>query len=240
MATLILSDPLIAVGDLDVSGDSSQAALEYGADEVEDTRFGAGTHVFAAGTLKTVSMSFSGRFEASGVGSTDQRMFDQLAKEAELSITPTRNDGDTAYLMKSARLQYSPSGSIGERFDFEASLNARGDLVRGKLLHDAQVTANATGTAVQLGAVGSDETLYAALHVVSASGSSPTLDVTIESDGDSSFAAPTTRITFDQATGRTSQWKSLAGAVADDWFRIDATVGGTNPDFTFIVTAGIL
>lgn len=240
MTTLILQDPMIALGDLDVSPDSSQLSLEHSADEVDDTRFGANTHAFATGTLKTVQASFSGRFEASGDGSADQRLFDRLNTEGELSITPTRNDGDIAYLMRAVRLQYSPSGSIGERFDFEASLNARGDLVRGQLLHDAKVTASGTGTAVQLGTVGTDETLYAALHVVQVAGSSPTLDVTIESDDDSSFPSPVDRITFDQATGRTSQWKTLAGAIADDFYRVNFTVGGTSPEFAFIVTAGVL
>lgn len=238
MSTLILKNPLIAVGDIDASGDLSQGSMEVSADEVEDTRFGMNTHQFAPGALQTVSASVSGRWEG-GDGRIDQRMFDRLNTEGPLSMTPTRSDGDRAYLMRAVRMSYTPSGQIGERFDFESSLSAYGDLVRGKLAHDGQVTSSGDGSAVQLATLDADETLYGALHVVAAAGTSPTLDVTVDSDTDSGFSAPTTRLTFSQATGRTSEWQSQAGAIADDWFRVSWTVGGTSPDFTFIVTLGI-
>lgn len=241
MSTLILKNAMFAVGDLDVSGDLSEGSIAYSADEVEDTRFGMNTHQFATGTLKTVSASLSGRWEG-GLGNVDQRLFDNLnANDEPFSCTPTRGDGDTAFLMQAVTLSYEPGAPVGERFDFSAGLNARGDLVRGKLLHDATQTASGTGTAVQVGSVASGETLYAALHVVAFSGTNPTLDVKIESDDASGFASPVDRITFAQATGRTSEWKSLAGAVADDWYRVNFTIGGTSsPSFTFIVTIGIL
>lgn len=238
MATLILTNPLVALGDLDVSGDLNQVQLEYALDEVDDTRFGMNTHAVAPDPLATVNGSMSGRWEG-GDGNVDDRLFANLGAIGNLSLTPTRGDGDTAYLMQTVRMSYQPSGAIGERFNFEASLSARGDLIRGHLLHDAQVTASGTGSAVDVGTVGSDETLYAALHVVAASGTSPTLDVKIESDDASGFSSPVDRITFDQATDRTSQWKTLDGAVADNFFRVNHTVGGTNPDFLYIVTIGI-
>lgn len=238
MTTLILKNPLVALGDLDVSGDLNQVTLEYSLDEVEDTRFGMNTHAVAPGTLATVNGSMSGRWEG-GDGNVDDRLFDNLGTVGNFSLTPTRNDGDTAYLMQSVRMNYQPSAAVGERFTFEASLNARGDLIRGHLLHDAQVTSSGTGTAVDVGTVASDETLYAALHVVSASGTSPTLDVKIESDDASGFASPVDRITFTQAAGRTSEWKTLGGALGDNFYRVNFTVGGTNPDFTFIVTTGV-
>lgn len=238
MATLILKNPLIAVGDVDASGDLSSGQLDYSADEVDDTRFGMDTHVVVGG-LKSVSAQMSGRWEG-GDGRIDQRMFDDLSTEGPLSFTPTRGDGDRAYLMRAVRLSYSPGASVGERLDFEASVNARGDLVRGRLLHDAQQSASGAGTAVQVGAVGSGEALYAALHVVAASGTAPTLDVTVESDDASGFASPVGRIAFAQATGRTAEFASLAGPIADDFYRVSFALGGTNPDFTFVVTLGVL
>lgn len=239
MATLILRNPLIALGDIDMSADLNQVQLDYGADEVDDTRFGMNTHQLAPDPLKTLSASVNGRFNAVE-GGLDGRLFNNLAAEGAFSLTPTRNDGDTAYLSKLVRLSYSPGASIGERLSFEANLAGTTDLVRGQLLGDVQATASGTGTALQLGTLSSSQTLYAALHVVAVSGTSPTLDVKIESDDASGFASPVDRITFAQATGRTSEWASAAGAIADDWFRINYTIGGTNPDFTFIVTAGIL
>jgi hypothetical protein len=56
------------------------------------------------------------------------------------------------------------------------------------------------------------------------------------------MSSPTTRVTFSQATGRTSQWATpVAGAITDDWWDISWTIGGTGgPDFTFVAVVGIL
>ncbi len=101
-------------------------------------------------------------------------------------------------------------------------------------------TSSSSGTGRQIGAVSSTQTLYAALHVISASGTSPTLDVKVQSDDNSGFTSATDRITFTQATDVTSEWGSVGGAITDDYWRITYTVGGTSPSFAFAVTAGIV
>jgi hypothetical protein len=121
--------------------------------------------------------------------------------------------------------------------------SSTGPVVRGLLVHPSNVsrTSSSTGTGRQLGAVAAGKSMYAALHVISASGTNPTLDVILQSDDNASFTSATSRITFTQATGRTSQLSSVAGAITDDYWRVSYTIGGTNtPTFAFAVTAGII
>jgi hypothetical protein len=136
-----------------------------------------------------------------------------------------------------------PSGDVGQLAKFSAQFKGNGLFIGdGTILQspDAAETATTDGTALQLGALASGETLYAVLHVLSAS-AADTLDVIVESDSAEAFdQSPETQITFTQATAITSQWLSVAGPVTDDWWRVGITIGGTDPSFRFVVAAGIV
>jgi len=85
-----------------------------------------------------------------------------------------------------------------------------------------------------------ESTLYAGLHVTAFAGTSPTLDVLIESDSGSGFGTASSRIAFTQNTGSIqSQWGSVNGAVTDTYWRTKMTIGGSGPSFTVYVTLGI-
>jgi hypothetical protein len=123
--------------------------------------------------------------------------------------------------------------------------SSTGPVVRGTLLHPSNVsrTSTSTGTGRQLGAVVAGKSMYAALHVISASGTNPTLAVILQSDDNAGFTTATSRITFSTATASANraQLSSVAGAITDDYWRISYTIGGTStPTFAFAVTAGIL
>ena len=84
------------------------------------------------------------------------------------------------------------------------------------------------------------KSMYAALHVISVSGTSPTLDVIVQSDDNSGFTTPTNRITFSQTGAVGAEWGSVAGAVTDDYWRVSYTIGGSDtPTFAFAVTCGL-
>lgn len=152
--------------------------------------------------------------------------------------------GSVAFLMKGIALEYTAiEGNVGDlAMGRMKSMTSTGPLARGALLHPSNVnrTSSSTGAAVQLGAIVAGKRLYAALHVLSFSGSSPTLDVKVQSDDNSGFTSATDRITFAQAVGKTSELKSVAGAITDDYWRVSYTIGGSgSPTFAFAVTAGI-
>ena len=147
-----------------------------------------------------------------------------------------------AMLFLTRLLQYRTPGVVGTLLPFDIAASGQGTPgVFGYLMGLGSKTSTANGTAIQLGTLDTGETMYAALHVISASGTSPTLDVVIASDNDSGFASGVTRITFAQKVAAGSEWKSLAGPIAtDDWWRATWTIGGTDtPTFDVVIAVGI-
>lgn len=160
------------------------------------------------------------------------------------SIVTNVADGSAAYTFSGIPLTYTIlQGSVGDVAMSQVSgASSSSPVVRGKLLHPTSTarTSSGTGTGRQLGAVTASQSVYAALHVTAASGSSPTLDVIVQSDDNAGFTTPTSRVTFTQATDTTSEFLSTAGAITDDYWRISYTIGGSTPSFTFAVVVGIL
>ena len=70
-----------------------------------------------------------------------------------------------------------------------AGRNSTGGVVRGQLIHpgSASRTSSSTGTGQQLGAVVAGKSMYAALHVLTATGTTPSLTVKVQSDDNGSF-----------------------------------------------------
>jgi hypothetical protein len=209
---------------------------------LDDTVFGDDTHSNKGG-LKVATMAHEG-FWNGGTDAVDDILFSNLAiADKPISIgVETGADGERAYSLRSIIGEYSPGASIGEMFAFSVTAESSSDgLVRGTIMHNAAQAVSGNGTARQLGALAdSSQTMFAALHVIAASGGSPTLDVVIQSDDNSGMTSPTNQITFAQATGVEGQWLSKVGPVTDDWWRVNFTIGGAGPSFTFVVVLGII
>ena len=181
-----------------------------------------------------------------GTDEVDQLLgLSNLGSEFPISVAPAgETEGVVAYTFKANQFGYTPlSAAPGEVAMATLSGTGTGTpVVRGTLMHPHATsrTTSGTTTGVQVGAVSASQTMYASLHVLSASGTSPTLDVVVESDDNSGFTTDIDRITFTQATGITSEWSSVAGAVGDDYWRVRYTIGGSDtPTFTFAVVIGI-
>lgn len=243
MSSLLLTDAKVYYGQFDISGDLNQVSIQFDANALDKTTFGQTTRINQGG-MKTASVAVGGLMQeaADAIGKT---IFDRVGtNDVVMSVVPQGNTaGDVAYFLKSLTSQFSPGGSVGELYAFNASATASGHqpLVRGRVEH-ANATRTATGatSGSQLGAVSATQKLYAALHVFTVSGTSPTLDVAIESDDNSGFTTAVSRLSMTQATAATSELKSVAGAITDDYWRATFTIGGTNPSFTFALVIGIL
>lgn len=196
--------------------------------------------------LKDATVSFDFMQDHAVANAIDSGFWDRFGDTGTVrSFCTTADDGSVAYLMRGINLSYTPiSGTVGELAMGQVSgATSSGPVVRGKLLHPSSTarTSSSTGTGRQLGAVASGKAMYAALHVLSVSGTNPTLDVKVQSDDNSGFTTATDRITFSQADDVGSQWGSVAGAVTDDYWRVSYTIGGTDtPTFAFAVTCGLL
>ena len=239
MGNQILRDQKLWFGGRDLTGVMSSLGLDYGADAVEDTTFGQNSHTFQGG-LKSVAASHQGYFDAAAYGSD---LFDNVGVDGvPMSFSgPDAVEGSPAYTFQSMESQYAPGGSVGEMMGFSLEAAAAGDLIRGTLgANRAAASSSGNSAAFQLGAVGAAQKLYGVLHVDTVAGTLPTLDVTIESDDDSGFASPTTRIAFSEKTARGYEWATpIDGAIADDWWRVAWAIGGTTPAFTLACIVGI-
>jgi len=180
-------------------------------------------------------------------GGLDQLAWSYLGvADVPKSLVSNSADGSRAYLMRGIVLNYTPvDGEAGALAMTRISgRNSTGGVVRGRLIHpgSATRTSSSTGTAQQLGAVVAGKSMYAALHVLTSTGTTPSLTVKVQSDDNSGFTSATDRITFTAETDATThyQWGSVAGAITDDYWRVSYTISGTDPSFSFAVTAGIL
>jgi hypothetical protein len=240
MATYVLTDPTAWVHSVAVHDVAHTMQLAVGREAKDKTVFGHSARANAVG-LFTASLSVSGYADMTDF---DAALWDLLndGTTAAISVSPTGVDGETAYALQGLKSSLSPlSGQVGEMAAVSLEAGGRGGVrpVRGTILHpETARTTSGTGTGRQLGAVAAGSTVYGALHVVTAS-AADTLDVIVQSDDNASFTTPTTRLTFTQATGKTAEWKSAAGAITDDYWRVSYTIAGTSPSFTFAVVVGI-
>ncbi len=241
MASLVLRDAKIWWDGHDFSGDHNQIALDYSAEMLEETAFGDTTRVRKGG-LKNVTFTGNGWWDA-GDDLIDPTAFDKVGVSGSaLAVSPDGGaEGDIAYFFKPVAGAYNPGATVGELLSFEVSAEAQHNLVRGTVMQNGTETITGSGTSRSLGMVAANQQLYAALHVISAQGTTPTLDVRVRSDDNSGMTTPTTRINFTQATGQSAQWAApVSVASADNWWDIDWTIGGTMPEFDFVVVVGIL
>ena len=240
MTEFVLTNAQIRYGGKDISGILNQVALEATRNLPESTVFGDKTVNRVAGT-KDGSITVNGWWD----DSADNLFFTQHTGNAAEVISVSAEDaveGSIAYSLQAEQANYVPGAAHGEIFGFSLELQGRNPLVRGRLLGSGIKTSTANGSAFLLGNVPSGSRVWAALHVVAFGGSSPTLDVIVESDAVGDFSgSETTRITFVQATGLGAQFLSANGSITDTNWRIGWTIGGSgSPTFTIFVVVGIV
>lgn len=243
MPPVILKNCKCYLGGYDLSGDLNEMALNYSAELKEVTTYGNTSRRRIAG-LKDTMANLNGYWQAGdNPEEVDKIILDgfSTARDA-LTICPqTGAAGEVGFCFRPLLATYSPAGQVGELFAFSVEAQGRdaAGLIRGTVMDNGARTVTGAGTARQLGAIAEGKKLYAVMHVLAVSGTSPTLDVVIQSDDAEGMASPADRITFDQVSAIGSQWKELAGPITDDWWRANFTVGGTNPSFTVVIVLGI-
>lgn len=223
------------IGKYDLTGYHNSLDLTMSVEMLENTKFGAEGRGRKAGLIDT-EISHSGYWQ----GNVGKTLYDDMALSGILTGCPDgQTEGDRAFFLRQVQSAYSPGASIGELLSFDVSASGSGDLIRGEIMGVGAKTITGNGSSHILGPLASDQTLYTALHVVSVSGTSPTLDLAITSDDNSGFLSGATRATFTQVTAQGSEWKTITGPVSDNHWRAEWTIGGTNPAFTIMLVAGI-
>ena len=234
----IISNQLILVGTNELTTSMNAINLVASRETPDCTVLGDATRKYNAGGLKTVEAGGSGFYESTldGALNTNLAVHD--------TITSFLNDdtvASVAYSFKSVQTEYVPlKGSVGDLHGFDLKAMGRGDLVRGYVAYKGTVTATGASTAFQLGATSASQSLYGIIHVTAVSGTDPTLDIDINSDDNSGMTSATTRDSFTQITAVTTEWVTTAGAITDDYYQLDFTVGGTDsPSFDIAVILAV-
>ena len=249
MATpLVLTGCRVFAGGYDLTADSNKVEVSAQFEEKDVTTFLPTTDPNVGwkkvlGGLGSAKIVGGGNWGAASNGSIDDFALGALGTTTPHSVYATdANEGSLGYFTNTLVKNYQFFGSVGDVASWTLDDESAWPLVRGQSLEAPGTarTATGSGTAVQIGAVPAGKSMYAALHVLSVSGSgSPTLTVRIQSDT-VGFPSPVTQLTFTAATAIGGQiLRTTPGAITDDYWRVDFTISGSSPSFLFVVTAGI-
>ena len=219
----------------------NKIAEAFATDALDATTLGSTTRYFEPG-LKRAGYVFDGLYAAADV---DANLFTNH-RVANVPMTLALTDGSVSSPARSLKSMIANhkviEGSVGGLATMSVELVTTAKQVNGSILFNSEVSGNTNGTAVQLGAVSATQSLYAALHVFSGTGS---FIVKVQSDDNSGFTTATDRITFATvATGTpsASEWATpVAGAITDDWWRVVCTNPNTRDFAVFVgiqTTAG--
>lgn len=242
MAEHVVKNIALRANALNLSTYATTASFSLSADALESTAMDDADRTFIAG-LKQSTLTYNGWNDV--VSDVDLLAMRNATSASLFSIGPEPSAavGTRGYVVQNNVTAYELGGDIGAIAPYSITAQGTGFVGRGEVFENVTRTATADGANSQLGALSATQTLYASLHVTpTVSGTSPTLDVTIESDSTSAFSgAETTRITFSQLTAEGYELGSVAGAVTDDYWRAVMTIGGTaTPTFPIFIVMAIV
>ncbi|MBL7492520.1 hypothetical protein I6A60_01940 [Frankia sp. AgB1.9] len=239
---LLLINTRLFTGGADLTGASNKIEISAEVEDKDVTTHGSGGWKEHQGGLADTELGAEGFWAAGDPGKVDDQTWAALGGVGAWTVGPDDAAvGNLAYLTRALRAQYQMTGSVGDVAGWNAGGKGSWPLARGVFAHPPGTarTASGTGTGINLGAVAAGKRLYASLHVLSVAGTTPTLDVVVESDADNTFASPISQVTFTQAVDRGGQiGRTSAAGIADSWVRAKWTVGGTSPSFLFVVAVG--
>lgn len=246
MAKFILKDVRLFAGGADLTGVSNKVEISAEVEDKDATSYGSNGWKELLGGLASSEISAEGQWEAGDPSKVDDASWSQLGGVGPWTVppnSPTTAVGDLAYFTNALRADYKLGDQVGEVAPWSGTAKGSWPVVRGQVAHPAGTprTATGTGTGVNLGAVTTGKRLYAAVHVLSVAGTAtPTITARVESSVDNTFAAPTTRLTFNAATAVGGQVLRTDGtAITDAWWRVAWTISGTSPSFLFVAALGI-
>ena len=242
MAKSILLNQKVFFGGYNITPRTNAIALEQKNDLKETTCFGEAAKTRLPG-IRDVKIGVDGFAE---LDATDAAMFANMSLATLPISVPAEGDtvGNVAYSFLAVQGTVNNEMKLGEVHKFTLGAEGTGALLRGRIFRNtsAAVSSNGGSTVQQLGATNTTpkKTLMGALHVVTASGTTPTLDVTVRSDDNSGMSSPVTRLTFAQKTGIGSEIVSASPNSADSYYDVRWSVGGTSPSFAFLFVLGLI
>ena len=246
MAAFALLDVDLFADELDLSCFTRDITVNVEAAEVDATTFCSGGWMVPISGLRSAMWTAAGPADmatatAAQTSAVDEVLAVDLGSNYVLSAVPAgATAGEVAYFGQGVMMSRTVlDGAVGDLATHSVSF-AGSRIIRGIVEHSATLTATGDSTGTQLGAVSASQRIWAAVHFLTAGGTStPTITVKIQSDDNGSFTTPTDRITFTAQTAKGAQFGSTLGAIADDYWRATWTVSGTTPSFQTRILIGI-
>jgi hypothetical protein len=243
MTKMVLLDARLFAGGADLSGNSNKAEVTAEFEDKDATNYRSGGWKEVLAGLASSTVNAEGQWEAGDPSKVDDASWAQLGGVGPWTVCPTDSTvGALAYFTNALRSNYKLGDAVGEVAPWTGKATGTWRMVRGQIAHPPGTarTATGAGTSIQLGPVPAGKRLYAAVHVLSAAGTTPSITARIESDDNTGFTSAATKLTFAAATAPGGQILRTDGsAIADDWFRIAWTISGTTPSFLFAAALGI-
>lgn len=238
MATFVIKDTRLLVGGLDLSGSINECGVTYQAEIKDATVMNPNGARDKRSGLIDIALDHRGFWDSK----PDEALFAAInGTEQIVTVAPESAPvNGVAYSFKAQQASYAPGARVGEMFGFSVRAEGKGKLVRGTILLNGTLTATGNTNPTLLGAVSAAQKVYAAMHVLAVAGTTPTLDVKLQSDDAADFLSPIDRITFAQVTQPGAQFLSAAGPITDTYWRLSWTIAGTSPSFLVLVNVGIL
>lgn len=218
--------------------------LEFGleAETVETTNFASCVDKEYLQGLRSAALNAEVMLDAAAEPELTLDGLYTAGTEAAFSATKTYPPaaGDVCWFAKVFEQTMTLKQVLGDLWRASLAFANRSIPCRGKVL-ESNTGRSSTGNSASLtmAAVGATEKLVGTVHVVSVTGTSPTLDLVIESDSSDTYGSPVTRVTVPQFTAAGSYTFTVDGAITDTEYRVAATVGGTTPVFEYLVAIGI-
>lgn len=221
----------VYVGGIDLSGDSNSLNLVHAAEMLDGTVFQESsvnrTRAYTPG-LKTIEISANLFWN----NANDERLYSRLGLANEVITVALlgETEGDRTFFTRGIRGAYNPlSGEVGQIIT--AQLDARNagyDLVRGQLMTRGTKAATGNSTGINMGSA-ENKRIFSALHVTAPlTAGAPTITGIIQSDDNSGFTTPTTRLTHTAMTEDGADWQqaSIGAGITDNWWRAQWTIAG--------------
>lgn len=225
MSHFTFVDATVWIGGFDFTSDTNQVGLQLSTTELDNTCFGQ-THRSRIGGLRNTAITAAGNWYSDTAAAPDPNLYAALGtKDRVFTIAPESEEVSTAYMAQGLTSQYDLFGQLDQvtPWSLTASGSNKYGCVRGQVAK-AKGSVNstgATGSVVELGAVGASQYLYASLHVFSAG---TTITVQVQSDDNSGFTTPTTRGTFSGLTATGGNFLTrVAGSITDTYWRFNVS-----------------
>ncbi|MEU9285966.1 hypothetical protein AB0D57_14880 [Streptomyces sp. NPDC048275] len=244
MAKTILTNVRTFAVAADLTSASNKVELSAEVEDKDSTNYASQGWKEVIGGIASAEISAEGQWEAGDPSKVDDASWAALGGVGPWSISGNNDAsvGGLVYFTRAMRSDYKMFDAVGEVAPWTGTAKSAWPLVRGQFAHPPGTarTASGNGTGLQLGAVAAGKRVHAALHVLSVAGTTPSLTARVESSVDNTFSAPTTRLSFNAATGVVGQiLRSDGTAITDTWWRVAWTISGTTPSFLFVASLGI-